>query len=58
MTAVDVVDGGLEGFGEGEVVTISWLPGFLDWTANEMARQAVALMLSTSWAARRYGVAG
>ena len=47
---------GLEGFAQGEVVTIP-SPPIIDWTAYEMARQAMIPKLSLSSPAPRYGIA-
>jgi hypothetical protein len=52
-----VVNAALEGFAQGEVVTIPSLPNLADWTANETARQAMIPKLSLSSQAARYGIA-
>ena len=57
MTAEDVVDAALEGFAQGEVVTIPSLPNLADWTAYEAARRAMIPKLSFSSPAARYVIA-
>lgn len=56
MSAEDMVDAALAGFGQGEFVTIPALPDAGQWEAYEAARQALSPNLSRSEPAARYGV--
>jgi len=56
MTAEDLVDAALQGFEQGEVVTIPSLPDIADWCAYEAARQAMIPLLSLSSPAPRYAI--
>lgn len=54
MPAEEMVDAALEGFANGEFVTIPSLPEISDWEAFENAREVLLPNLSLSVAAERY----
>jgi uncharacterized protein len=54
MSAEDLVDAALNGFDQGEFVTIPSLPDMDDWLTLEAARMALRPLLSLSRPARRY----
>lgn len=57
MSGDDLVDAGLAGLDQGEVITVPSLPDLADWQAFESARAALGPNLSRDQPAARYGIA-